>query len=164
LRRTGDTRGDSAPRKFSGARALRRAARFADGWHALDASPKKIRDVAATLATFSPDRPVDISLRVRTAIGRATRPAPTSEDPGHGALEGEPDAIAAAILRYRDAGVTHIVIDPDTNALEQYLDDLETFAAEVRPLVIPQSERPPGSPMARQSDVLTTSTTRGSVE
>jgi hypothetical protein len=70
----------------------------------------------------------------------------------------------AAILRYRDAGVTHIVIDPDTNALEQYLDDLERFAAEVRPLVIPQSERPPGSPMARQSDVLTTSMTRGSVE
>jgi alkanesulfonate monooxygenase SsuD/methylene tetrahydromethanopterin reductase-like flavin-dependent oxidoreductase (luciferase family) len=103
------------PTRACGARALRRAARFADGWHTLDASPKKIRD-------------------------------------------------AAAILRYRDARVTHIVIDPDTNALEQYLDDLERFAAEVRPLVIPQSERPPGSPMARQSDVLTTSMTRGSVE
>jgi alkanesulfonate monooxygenase SsuD/methylene tetrahydromethanopterin reductase-like flavin-dependent oxidoreductase (luciferase family) len=128
-------------------RALRRAARLADGWHALDASPTNIRDAAATLATFSPDRPVDISLRIKTAIGRATRPAPTSEDPGHGALEGEPDAIAAAILRYRDAGVTHIVIDPDTNALAQYLDDLERFAAEVRPLVSPRSEPPPTSPM-----------------
>jgi probable F420-dependent oxidoreductase len=116
-------------------RALRRAARLADGWHALDASPTKIRDAAATLATFSPDRPVEISLRIKTAIGRTTRPAPTSEDPDHGALEGEPDAIAARILSYRDAGVTHIVIDPDTNSLEQYLDDLERFAAEVRPLV-----------------------------
>jgi hypothetical protein len=123
------------PTRACGARALRRAARFADGWHALDASPKKIRDAAATLATFSPDRPVDISLRIRTAIGRATRPAPTSADPDRGALEGEPDVMTAAILSYRDAGVTHIVIDPDTNVLEQYLDDLERYAAEVRPLV-----------------------------
>ncbi len=116
-------------------RALRRAARLADGWHALDASPKKIRDAAAALAAFSPDRPVDISLRIKTAIGRATRPAPISADSDHGALEGEPDVMTAAILSYRDAGVTHIVIDPDTNVLEQYLDDLERFAAEVRPLV-----------------------------
>jgi alkanesulfonate monooxygenase SsuD/methylene tetrahydromethanopterin reductase-like flavin-dependent oxidoreductase (luciferase family) len=55
--------------------------------------------------------------------------------PDHGALEGEPDVMTAAILSYRDAGVTHIVIDPDTNVLEQYLDDLERFAAAVRPLV-----------------------------
>jgi hypothetical protein len=92
-------------------------------------------DAAAALAAFSPDRPVDISLRIKTAIGRASRPAPTSADPEHGALEGEPDVMTAAILSYRDAGVTHIVIDPDTNVLEQYLDDLERFAAEVRPLV-----------------------------
>jgi probable F420-dependent oxidoreductase len=116
-------------------RALRRAARLADGWHALDASPKKIRDAAVTLATLAPDRPLEISLRIKTAIGRATRPPGTSEDPDHGALEGEPDAIAARILSYRDAGVTHIVIDPDTDTLEQYLDDLERFSAEVRPLV-----------------------------
>jgi hypothetical protein len=50
-------------------------------------------------------------------------------------------------LSYRDAGVTHIVIDPDTNALAQYLDDLERFAAEVRPLVTSRSEPPPTSPM-----------------
>jgi hypothetical protein len=43
--------------------------------------------------------------------------------------------MTAAILSYRDAAATHIVIDPDTNVLEQYLDDLERFAAEVRPLV-----------------------------
>jgi alkanesulfonate monooxygenase SsuD/methylene tetrahydromethanopterin reductase-like flavin-dependent oxidoreductase (luciferase family) len=121
----------------SSTRALRRAARFADGWHALDASPKKIRDAAATLATLAPDRPLEISLRIKTAVGRATRPAGTSHDPDHGALERGVDAIAAAILSYRDAGVTHIVIDPDTDDLEQYLDDLERFAAEVRPLGIP---------------------------
>jgi probable F420-dependent oxidoreductase len=121
----------------SSTRALRRAARFGDGWHALDASPKKIRDAAASLATLAPDRPLEISLRIKTAVGRATRPAGTSHDPDHGALEGGPDAIAAAILSYRDAGVTHIVIDPDTDDLEQYLDDLERFAAEVRPLGIP---------------------------
>jgi probable F420-dependent oxidoreductase len=115
-------------------RALRRAARLADGWHALDASPKKIHDAAVTLATFSPDRRVEISLRIKTAVGRVARPSGASEDPHHGVLEGEPDAIAVTILRYRDAGVTHIVIDPDTSDLEQYLEDLETFAAEVRPL------------------------------
>jgi hypothetical protein len=70
-------------------------------------------------------------------VGRVTRPAGTTHDPDRGALEGGPDAIAAAILSYRDAGVTHIVIDPDTDDLEQYLDDLERFAAEVRPLAIP---------------------------
>jgi CO dehydrogenase/acetyl-CoA synthase gamma subunit (corrinoid Fe-S protein) len=47
--------------------------------------------------------------------------------------------IAARILSYRDAGVTHIVIDPDTDSLEQYLDDLERFSAEVRPLGITTS-------------------------
>jgi alkanesulfonate monooxygenase SsuD/methylene tetrahydromethanopterin reductase-like flavin-dependent oxidoreductase (luciferase family) len=127
-------------------RALRRAARFADGWHALDASPKKIADAAATLATLAPSRSIEISLRIKTAIGRATRPARNRNDPDHGALEGDPDAIAAAILRYRDAGATHIVIDPDTNNLEQYLDDLERFAAEVRPLAIPRNEPPPSGP------------------
>jgi probable F420-dependent oxidoreductase len=129
-------------------RALRRAAHFADGWHALDASPQKIRDAADTLARFAPDRPPEISLRITTAIGRATRPAASSEDPDRGTLEGEPNAITAAILRYRDAGVTHIVIDPDTNLLAEYLDDLDRFASEIRPLissphpVIPRKERP----------------------
>jgi probable F420-dependent oxidoreductase len=130
-------RPDGIPILVGGAstRALRRAARLADGWHALDASPKKIREAGATLARFAPDRPLEISLRITTAIGRPTRPAATSEDPDHGTLEGEPGAIAAAILRYRDAGVTHIVIDPDTDLLAEYLDDLARFAAEIRPLI-----------------------------
>lgn len=120
--------------------ALRRAARSADGWHALDASPKKIRDATATLARFEPDRPLEISLRITTAVGRPTRPAATSENPDHGTLEGEPDAITAAILRYHDAGVTHIVIDPDTELLEEYLDDLDRFASEIRPLIGPAGD------------------------
>jgi probable F420-dependent oxidoreductase len=117
--------------------ALRRAARYADGWHALDASPKKIRDATATMAKLAPDRRLEISLRVTTAVGRATRPGPTSKNPDYGTLEGEPDAITAAILRYHDAGVTHIVIDPDTNLLDEYLDDLDRFAAEIRPHIVP---------------------------
>jgi probable F420-dependent oxidoreductase len=116
--------------------ALRRAARSADGWHALNASPKKIRDATATLATLAPERQLEISLRITTAIGRATRPAATSLNPDHGTLEGEPDAIAEAILRYRDAGVTHIVVAPDTDVLDEYLDDLDRFAEEIRPHVV----------------------------
>jgi alkanesulfonate monooxygenase SsuD/methylene tetrahydromethanopterin reductase-like flavin-dependent oxidoreductase (luciferase family) len=77
------------------------------------------------------------SLRITTAIGRATRPAALPEDPDHGTVEGEPDAITEAILRYRDAGVTHIVINSDTDLLDEYLDDLDRFAAEIRPHIPP---------------------------
>jgi hypothetical protein len=89
---------------------------------------------------FAPDRQLEISLRTTTAVGRSTRPGAASDDPGHGTLEGGPDAITAAILRYRDAGVTHIVIDPDTVLLDQYLSDLARFAAEIRPHVVPAAE------------------------
>jgi alkanesulfonate monooxygenase SsuD/methylene tetrahydromethanopterin reductase-like flavin-dependent oxidoreductase (luciferase family) len=58
----------------------------------------------------------------------------TAEEPR---FAGDAVRFDEAILSYRDAGVTHIVIDPDTDDLEQYLDDLERFAAEVRPLGIP---------------------------
>jgi probable F420-dependent oxidoreductase len=113
-------------------RALRRVAELADGWHALATTPEEIRAGRARLADLAPDRDLEVSLRIGVALGRR-RLAPANERAASRVvLEGEPAEIAARLAEYADAGVDHLVIDPETKDLGQFLADLERFAAEVR--------------------------------
>jgi probable F420-dependent oxidoreductase len=114
------------------ARALRRVAELADGWHALGVAPEEIRAGRARLAELAPDRELEVSLRIGVALGRGRLPPANERAAARVVLEGEPEQLAARLAEYRDAGLDHLIIEPETKDLAQFLADLERFAAEVR--------------------------------
>jgi probable F420-dependent oxidoreductase len=113
-------------------RALRRVAELADGWHAIGATPEEIRAGAARLAELAPERDLEISLRIGLALGRARLPPANERGASRTMLEGEPAELAERLAEYADAGLDHLIIEPDTKDLGEFLGDLERFAAEVR--------------------------------
>ena len=91
-------------------RALRRAARFGDAWHAIQLGPNAIRQSARTLRSFGREvgreNPVAITLRCTLD---ASRDLPPDAPPWR--LGGSGDRFADAIGRYVDAGVETFVFD-----------------------------------------------------
>jgi probable F420-dependent oxidoreductase len=112
-------------------RALRRVAELADGWHAIGATPEEIRAGVSRLAELAPERDLEVSLRIGVALGRPRLPPANERAASRAVLEGEPGEIAARLSEYADAGLDHLVIEPETKDLGQFLADLERFAAEV---------------------------------
>src|SRR5207244_1585498 len=49
--------------------ALRRAARLCDGWHAVGLSPQRMAEGLAEISELANGRPVEVSVRLRTAVG-----------------------------------------------------------------------------------------------
>jgi probable F420-dependent oxidoreductase len=113
-------------------RALCRVAELADGWHAIGATPEEIRASAARLAELAPERDLEISLRIGLALGRSRLPPANERAASRAVLEGDPDELAGRLAEYADAGLDHLIIEPETKGLGQFLEDLERFAAEVR--------------------------------
>lgn len=117
--------------------ALRRTARFGDGWHTLRQSPKQVAAALPDLRALTeaegrdPDAlKISISIPVRFDTDASSR-APEDRN----SLKGPPDAIAETIRAYADAGVQEMSISFgswDRSAHEEVLDRL---AADVRPLV-----------------------------
>jgi probable F420-dependent oxidoreductase len=114
-------------------RALRRVAELADGWHAIAATPSEVRAGVAQIDDRAPARRIEISLRIRLALGRARTPPANARAAGGAVLEGEPQALVPLLHEYDDAGVEHLVIEPEATELPQFLEDLERFAAELHP-------------------------------
>lgn len=117
--------------------AIRRAARFCQGWHPRRRTPDELRDGVQYLRQeaerFERDpNAFDIALRL---------PLKFVEDRGLGAtgLIGTPREIIDTIARYRAAGVTAFVLDtfgsPDLSdqGPDEIMATIERFASEVRP-------------------------------
>src|SRR4051794_1284587 len=98
-------------------RALRRVAELGDGWHATGATPEEIRAGVQRLAERAPGRDLEISLRIGIALGRHRLPPANERAAGRTMLEGDADAVAARIAEYAEAGVDHLVLEPDTKDL-----------------------------------------------
>jgi probable F420-dependent oxidoreductase len=117
-------------------RALRRAARRGDGWHAAFLGPEafgraveQLREEAARVG-----RPLDeltLSLRCRLAVQEAVDGPPDNE------LVGPPPVLAERLRAYERAGARHVVLTVGSSAEPPatILHHLERFATEVLPLL-----------------------------
>jgi len=108
--------------------ALKRAAALGDGWHGLWLSPDEARNAVATINEFGRADHFEISMRTMTRVGRAI----DNVDPDT-VLHGDPAAIMSQIDRYAAAGVQHLIIEPASSDLDDFLDQITRFANDVVP-------------------------------
>ncbi len=114
--------------------ALRRAARYGDAWHPVRPSFEALERSIAELNGYVADEgraPGSVAIAVKCPVVFQAGPPGADQAP----TMGRPRDIADALLRYRDLGASHFVLDmvPETRAVA--LDTMERFAQEVRPLL-----------------------------
>jgi probable F420-dependent oxidoreductase len=105
-----------------GPAALRRAADLGDGWHGLWRTPDQVRQARDAL-TGATRTPFTISVRTLAHVG-ATITGPRAETALHG---GDTDITARAIA-YAAAGVDELVLEPLTDSLVEFLDQITRLA------------------------------------
>jgi probable F420-dependent oxidoreductase len=115
--------------------SIRRAAQYGDNWHPIRASVDDLKAGTAQLheqlARFG-RKPADVTLSMTvTAFPPGQRPDGSSRDY---VLAGDPDASAAKLRRYADAGVKHMVVNCTRGAaMSDMLEAYEYVAREIRP-------------------------------
>lgn len=124
--------------------ALRRVAKYGDGWHPVGANPavplhpqelqaalddlKRLLEAerrqpdAVTISLKAPLYDVSPSRDIETQAGLARRP-----------FSGSVDAIAADIAAYERLGVSELIVDFRSDDLHQSLDGMEHFATVIKP-------------------------------
>jgi probable F420-dependent oxidoreductase len=107
-------------------RALKRAATLGDGWHGIYQSPEQVREAIATIEDIGRKDTFEISMRTTTRVGETVQDA----DGGTG-LQGDTAAIVEEIQRYAAAGVQHLVIEPISSDLDDFIDQMTRFARDV---------------------------------
>jgi probable F420-dependent oxidoreductase len=121
--------------------ALRRAARYGDGWHpvgAIAASPLPPQEMRAHLATLrqlmeAEGRDfgsIDISYKAPlydTSV--------SDRDGTRRSFSGQPDQIAGDIRSFAAIGVHELIFDFRGQSIQETIERLQQFAAEVMPLV-----------------------------
>ena len=107
--------------------ALARAATLGDGWHGLYQSPEQARAAIATIDKIGRNVTFEISMRTITRVGPSREVAPG------GGLQGDIAAIVNEIQRYADAGVQHLVIEPVSSDLDDFIEQITRFARDVVP-------------------------------
>ena len=110
--------------------ALRRAARFGDGWHPFALTPEAFNAVvpqfhAAVKEAGRRPEDIEVSLKVRLRFGDGPAPQPP--------LHGSPAQVIATIKAYEALGVQHLVLDFVPETIDNVLATMERFAREVRP-------------------------------
>ena len=114
--------------------ALRRVARYGDGWHPNRMSADSLRESLARLKTHldEHDRSMDeITLSVRAEVNVLAESSSDSDEP----LVGTPQQVADAIKGFEDLGVKEVVMQigsTDAVHINKVMDD---FASKVMPLV-----------------------------
>lgn len=127
--------------------ALRRAARFGDGWHAVALTPDRLGDSISRIRSharelgrdpdgfeFSTTHTVIVDM---DATGEAEIVA---RDSGMPVLQGNPEQLAAAMARYRDAGITHFtayyLMKDEGPIVERSQQAIEIVGREVLPRLV----------------------------
>ncbi len=116
------------------AAAFRRVVTLADGWHAAFAS---VEDVAGGIARLRQEcaqqgrRFEDLALSLRA--GLSIRPGPGGPD--RKPLQGSVEEIVGDLRRYRDLGVSTVLLETRLRSLEDLIQIYETFARDIRPHV-----------------------------
>ncbi len=112
--------------------ALRRAATLADGWHAVGATVPEFTRAMAIINGLANGRPVSGSVRLRAAVGRRLPEQRGASGQVQASLTGSPDEILEQVDAYAAAGASELVCFFGAHDLEENLDDMRRFAAEVR--------------------------------
>lgn len=110
--------------------ALRRAARFGDGWHPIDLGPDEIRTKAELLRRLCREAgrdPADVGISLRTSLMlRDAEPRPGQW------LVGTPKAVRAGVKAYAAAGVVDLVLNLRyARTIQEMIEQLERVAGEV---------------------------------
>lgn len=115
--------------------ALRRTARYGDGWHALRHSPAQIRESLAGLAGMAEDEGRDpsalhVSVSVPVSLGMASSSRPPAE---RTSLKGNAQDMAATVRAYAEAGVHELVLSLGSRDKAAHLEMLTFVSDKVRP-------------------------------
>ena len=117
--------------------ALRRTARFGDGWHALRKTPAQIREAMADLGAMMDaagrnisDLHISINLPVGMGMKASSRAA---ED--HTSLKGAAQDMAETISAYGEAGIDEVVLSLGSWEKSAHAEMLQMLGEDVRPLV-----------------------------
>ncbi len=115
-------------------RALSRAARLSDGWHGMRMSPEDVAGVCRRLKAVREESGQDysrfeVSLRVGLDITRTALPG--SRLP----MRGSPEQVAEDVARYREAGLTYMVMDPRGRDAGELAGQMEQLVQKVQPLL-----------------------------
>lgn len=110
--------------------AMKRAARYGDGWHPVGLTPGVFREKAEYLKSMLPPEKRDgftLSLRRNIEIndGRELSADET--------LRGGREKITKGIREYRDAGVEHLILYILAGDYKGVLNTLRVFAGEIKP-------------------------------
>ncbi len=114
-------------------RALERAARYGDGWHASRISPEEFETRARTLAQLTGGRRLPLSLRMNVTSTRGRRDDGIRGD--RFVMGGDMGQILEDVRRYAAAGCELIAIQPWEGDREAYVEIARTFAEQVMPRI-----------------------------
>ena len=106
--------------------ALKRAATLGDGWHGIGRTPEEVAAAIAVLDSHGSGDGFRISLRTKMRIGESARATADGS-----VLHGGAADLADQVKRYADAGVEQLVLEPEATELDDFLDQVTRFAAEV---------------------------------
>jgi len=112
--------------------ALRRAVRLGDGWHAVRATPAEMQEARKRIQALCREHgrdPSTLVLSVRSTLALMDKPRPEGATPMTGTVE----QVAGDVEAYRQAGVSHLVVGPRGDSLEEMVGHLRRFAREVMP-------------------------------
>ena len=112
----------------------RRAARTAQGWHAVGVSPEGIRKHRADLIRYLADQNRDISdftVSLRTSLEFTKDPLPQGRTP----LTGTTQQIIDDVKLYQEIGLDHMSVGPRTTNFQDASDYIARFASDVIPKV-----------------------------
>ena len=112
--------------------ALRRAARFATGWHPIDQTPAQLTTTMATLTTLSQQA----GRQTPALCPRFTvRLRDTASDVGRPCMDGSAAQIAEDLRQVKALGAAHVVLSTQTNDMARFRWEIDTLAAHVLPHV-----------------------------
>ncbi|MHB8439188.1 MAG: TIGR03619 family F420-dependent LLM class oxidoreductase [Acidimicrobiales bacterium] len=121
--------------------ALRRAARFGEGWLPQTPKPSDMAELIPRLLEmreqFRPGRAIEVgALGGPLHVGEATWELP------RGTLSGAPERLAQAMGAWQEMGVSHVQLRFPGRSCAEVCDQIEAFGAEVAPLL--GRSTPPG--------------------
>jgi len=113
--------------------SFRRVAEFGDGWTAFYATPDDIAAASERIgnAWDDYDRDGDPAIAVTQPVDIASDGSVDTD----GTLCGTPSEVAAAVDAYREAGVTHLVLELTGSTIDDRLTQLQRFADDIIPAV-----------------------------